>query len=58
MTELLFGNSYWHSLEKAIKKDKSVNELLKINGYNVLRLLEIEIKNNMFKDRINMYFNG
>lgn len=46
------GN-YWHSLPKAIGRDKAKNAYLKKCGFGLLRLTETEINNGSFKERIN-----
>jgi G:T-mismatch repair DNA endonuclease (very short patch repair protein) len=38
---------YWHSSERAKKRDKEVNKFLKENNYIVLRFTDMEIYNNM-----------
>lgn len=44
--------SYWHSLEKTVKKDKAENAYLKACGYNLIRLSEEEIMSGSFVERL------
>ncbi len=44
--------TYWHGLDRIVKKDKSENAYLSKCGYNLLRLTEDEIKNGNFRERI------
>jgi len=43
---------YWHSLPKAIKRDKAKNAYLKKCGFNLLRLTETEINDGSFKNKL------
>lgn len=43
---------YWHSLDKAVKKDKAENAYLLKCGYNLLRLKENEIMDNSYERRL------
>ena len=45
---------YWHSLPKAIIKDKIKNKYFKSEGFNLLRLTEKEINEGTFKERIKL----
>ncbi len=45
------GN-YWHSLDRATKRDRSKDAYLTKCGYNILRLSETEINNGSFKERL------
>lgn len=40
---------YWHNLPKQIKKDLTINDMLKNNGYKVYRFWEHEIKESVVK---------
>lgn len=40
--------SYWHSLDRVVKKDKAENAYLKKCGYRVIRISEEEIKKDKF----------
>lgn len=44
--------SYWHSLDRVIKKDKAENAYLKKCGFNIFRLSEKEIRNGSFQERM------
>lgn len=43
---------YWHSLPKIVKKDKAENAYLTKCGFDLLRLSEMEINNNNFKEKL------
>jgi very-short-patch-repair endonuclease len=40
---------YWHNLDKVKIKDKVKNAYLKQKGYDLLRILEVDIKNDNYK---------
>lgn len=44
--------SYWHSLDRVMKKDKAENAYLKKCGFNLLRFSEEEIKSGRFIERM------
>jgi len=44
------GN-YWHSLEKQVERDKRKDDFLRELGYNILRIKEDEILNQVIIDR-------
>ena len=43
---------YWHSLPKAVKKDKAENAYLTKCGFDLLRLTETEINNGEFRKKL------
>ena len=43
---------YWHSLPQNIRRDRAKNAYLDKCGYNLLRLSEMEIKNNKFVQKL------
>jgi len=43
---------YWHSLLKAKERDKRKNDYLQEHGFNLLRLTETEINNDLFKEKL------
>jgi len=42
---LEFDGNYWHSFEKTIQNDKIRDDYLKSKGYNILRIKELDFKN-------------
>lgn len=44
--------TYWHSKPTAITRDKFINNLLRKNGYTVIRLTEDEIISNSAKTKL------
>lgn len=44
--------SYWHSMDRVVKKDKAENAYLTKCGFNLIRLSEEDVKNNNFIERI------
>ena len=44
--------SYWHGLDRVVKKDRAENAYLKKCGFNMIRLTEEEINSEKFKERM------